>query len=354
MKISKGRLREIVKEVIKEESDYQMFFKKALEKSGKSLGDMTDQEKKDFFNKIDKSWKGKGEKNEGNAFGAAVTKAKEQGKDSFEVGGKTYKVKESVVNERTVNADDIEWDINPRGEHIPMVKGKKLDVKKDTVKLNGKPLKIQSIWSNGDITLKDKNRKFYSIKNSATESVVNESRSFRFMSDTDLKSTLDHLKTSPIYKKDAVAKLIKQIEIEIKNRGIKESVNEASDESVVNEGKFKKGDMVRVIDKPKHVTDAKKYAGKSGYVKDTIGKNVLLVQFPTIKNVMLVHVKDLEMNPNESVVNEGFSSGELQMVRRQVSNYAKKYVRGDFDQAINFMRGILDDIERERKDKKNK
>lgn len=100
MKISKGRLREIIKEVIKEESDYQTFFKKSLEKSGKSLGDMTDQEKKDFFNKIDKSWKGKGEKNEGNSFGAAVTKAKEQGKDSFEVGGKTYKVKESVVNER--------------------------------------------------------------------------------------------------------------------------------------------------------------------------------------------------------------------------------------------------------------
>ena len=56
---------------------------------------------------------------------------------------------------------------------------------------------------------------------------------------------------------------------------------------------------------------------------------------------------------NEESVEEGFSTAELNMVRRQVSNYAKKYVRGDFDQGINFMRGILDDLERERKkDKK--
>ena len=98
MKISKSRLREIVKEVIKEESEYQEFFKKALEKTGKSIPQMSDEEKKAFFDKIDAAWKGKGEKNEGNAFGAAVTKAKEEGEDSFEVGGKTYKV-ESVVSE---------------------------------------------------------------------------------------------------------------------------------------------------------------------------------------------------------------------------------------------------------------
>jgi hypothetical protein len=59
---------------------------------------MNDDEKKAFFNKIDTAWNGKGEKNEGNAFGAAVSKAKEDGDDSFEVDGEEYKV-ESVSTE---------------------------------------------------------------------------------------------------------------------------------------------------------------------------------------------------------------------------------------------------------------
>lgn len=64
MKISKDRLKEIIADVLREESDYQAFFKKALEKTGKSIPQMSDEEKKDFFNKIEKAWKGKGEKSE--------------------------------------------------------------------------------------------------------------------------------------------------------------------------------------------------------------------------------------------------------------------------------------------------
>ena len=44
-----------------EDNEYQKVFKKELEKSGKSLGSMSDSEKKDFFNKIDKMYKGKNE-----------------------------------------------------------------------------------------------------------------------------------------------------------------------------------------------------------------------------------------------------------------------------------------------------
>ena len=80
-----------------EESEYQTFFQKALEKAGKSIPSMSDDEKKAFFNKIDSTWDGKGEKNEGNAFGAAVTAAKKAGEDKFEVGGETYKVEEELV-----------------------------------------------------------------------------------------------------------------------------------------------------------------------------------------------------------------------------------------------------------------
>lgn len=62
--ISRERLKELVKEVMKEESEYQAFFKKALEKAGKSISQMSDDEKKSFFNKIDSAWNGRGEKNE--------------------------------------------------------------------------------------------------------------------------------------------------------------------------------------------------------------------------------------------------------------------------------------------------
>lgn len=90
-------LKSIVKEVMKEEEEYQNFFKSELEKTGKSIPDMSDEEKKDFFNKIDAAWKSKDEKkNEGNAFGAAVADAKEKGEDEFEVGGKEYKVEEAL------------------------------------------------------------------------------------------------------------------------------------------------------------------------------------------------------------------------------------------------------------------
>ncbi len=62
--ISKERLKELVKEVMVEEAEYQAFFKKALEKAGKSISQMSDEEKKAFFNKVDTAWNGKGEKSE--------------------------------------------------------------------------------------------------------------------------------------------------------------------------------------------------------------------------------------------------------------------------------------------------
>jgi hypothetical protein len=59
--------------------------------------------RRDFFNQVDAEYKAK---HEGNAFGAAVTAAKEKGEDEFEVGGKTYQVEESTdsINERYVRS----------------------------------------------------------------------------------------------------------------------------------------------------------------------------------------------------------------------------------------------------------
>ena len=64
MNITRQRLKELVKEVMTEESEYQAFFQKALDKAGKDINSMSDDEKKDFFNKIDSAWNGKGEKTE--------------------------------------------------------------------------------------------------------------------------------------------------------------------------------------------------------------------------------------------------------------------------------------------------
>jgi hypothetical protein len=62
MKITRENLKNIVKETMIEESEYQEFFKKALEKAGKSIPSMSDEEKKAFFNKIEKTWNGRGMK----------------------------------------------------------------------------------------------------------------------------------------------------------------------------------------------------------------------------------------------------------------------------------------------------
>lgn len=62
--MNKDKLKEVVKTIVSEEQDYKEFFKKALEKAGKSIPSMSDEEKKAFFNKIDSAWDARGEKNE--------------------------------------------------------------------------------------------------------------------------------------------------------------------------------------------------------------------------------------------------------------------------------------------------
>ena len=116
MKITREALKTIVKETMIEESEYQEFFKKALEKAGGSIPKMSEEEKKAFFNKIEKTWKGKGEKNEiseteleeaqSPAQKAAFAKmlAKKDGKDES-TDDKKEEVKESVVNERDLDRD---------------------------------------------------------------------------------------------------------------------------------------------------------------------------------------------------------------------------------------------------------
>ena len=62
--LKREALKSIVREVMQEEAEYQKFFQKVMDKAGKSIPSMGDEEKKAFFNKVDAAWSARGEKNE--------------------------------------------------------------------------------------------------------------------------------------------------------------------------------------------------------------------------------------------------------------------------------------------------
>jgi hypothetical protein len=62
--LKREALKSIVREVMQEEAEYQKFFQKVMDKAGKSIPSMSDEEKKAFFNKVDAAWSARGEKNE--------------------------------------------------------------------------------------------------------------------------------------------------------------------------------------------------------------------------------------------------------------------------------------------------
>jgi hypothetical protein len=60
--LKREALKSIVREVMQEEAEYQKFFQKVMDKAGKSIPSMSDDEKKAFFNKVDAAWKAKQER----------------------------------------------------------------------------------------------------------------------------------------------------------------------------------------------------------------------------------------------------------------------------------------------------
>tara|TARA_A200000113_G_scaffold62181_1_gene53451 strand:- start:16 stop:639 length:624 start_codon:yes stop_codon:yes gene_type:complete len=84
---------------------------------------------------------------EGNAFGAAVTKAKEDGEDEFEVDGKTYQVKEASCSEE--DEEDVE-EGNAFGAAVTKAKE---DGDKE-FEVDGKTYKVTEDWKK--ITLAEK------------------------------------------------------------------------------------------------------------------------------------------------------------------------------------------------------
>jgi hypothetical protein len=59
--MNKNELVKLIKEVMAEEQDYQALFKHMLDKTGKDIGSMSDDDKKKFFNAVDKAYNAKKE-----------------------------------------------------------------------------------------------------------------------------------------------------------------------------------------------------------------------------------------------------------------------------------------------------
>jgi len=132
-----GSIQEVVKEMQKHLKDnaYQDLFKKELEKAGKGIGAMSDMEKKDFFNKLDKMYKGKkeakvdeltsGQKKLPPALQKAI-KAKEKNEDLNKDDEKTIKpiikqLKKSVTA-HDKQADDLDKAIKTEEESFDIEK----------------------------------------------------------------------------------------------------------------------------------------------------------------------------------------------------------------------------------------
>jgi nucleoid-associated protein YgaU len=155
MKITREALKNIVKETMIEESEYQEFFKRALEKAGKSIPDMSDEEKKKFFNNIEKTWKGKGAKQEQvseltdaqKKLPPALQKAieKKDGKD--ESTDKKEEVKESIIKEGFATWEMSFSDMNLNG--VKLSKKNKYKVKaRNTVEAIKKAAKMAGLKGN--------------------------------------------------------------------------------------------------------------------------------------------------------------------------------------------------------------
>lgn len=113
MKITKSRLAELVREVVQEEKkEYEQFFRAMLKKYGvSSPAELSDDEKRKFFNQVDDEYKAK---HEGNQFGAERAKAIAKGEDTFNVDGNEFPVTK-VDDEDKKNAEKFTNESNDCG-----------------------------------------------------------------------------------------------------------------------------------------------------------------------------------------------------------------------------------------------
>ena len=184
MKITKSELREIIQEVAEElgllegltaaaqEKLPEPLKKAILKKQGeseekedveegltKAQGKLPEPLKKAILKKQGKQEESDDEEEslkEGNAFGAAVKAARENGDSEFEVGGKTYQLREKVIEEGEDTEEfigDEEEDVEEGNAFGAAVTKAKEDGDKE-FEVDGKTYKVRENWTK--ITLAEK------------------------------------------------------------------------------------------------------------------------------------------------------------------------------------------------------
>ena len=126
------------------ESDYQDKFKKELEKAGKGIGSMTPDEKKKFFNKIDKMHTAKNEMAKGDAYAIGMAQAKKSMNDEPPLDKKTitkgHEIAKSILKKedldethvgQTDKANQSQKDAKGEKEPIKPIKETILDMWKE-------------------------------------------------------------------------------------------------------------------------------------------------------------------------------------------------------------------------------
>ena len=118
------QLKEFVKQTIREEQDYQQLFKHMLDKTGKSIADMSDEDKKKFFNAVDTAYKAKSEgrlRGYNEAELTAGQKKIDVDKDGEIEGSDLAALRAGKTNEATTSSEPGEW-----VAYLSMTRGKKL------------------------------------------------------------------------------------------------------------------------------------------------------------------------------------------------------------------------------------
>ena len=154
-----GSISEVVKEMQKHIKDnaYQDMFKKELEKTGKGIGAMSDMEKKDFFNKLDKKYKGKDE--------AKVDELTSGQKKLPPALQKAIKDKEDKAEEESFDIEKLKEDVNTLWSTAAN------DL--EEMKKNAKYMKAQDVAPDSD-TESEKEKKGKTLVGSAKSKIETE------------------------------------------------------------------------------------------------------------------------------------------------------------------------------------
>ena len=173
LKSKDGSIEASIKEMQKNLNDnaYQQMFKKELEKAGKGIGAMSDQEKKDFFNKIDKKYKGKNEDlNKDDE--KTVKDVKDMLKKASQAHAGQAKeldkaLKNEVVGPDSDDMNKMKKDATKKGEKEPM----KMNTEEESFDIEKLKEDVNTLWSNAakDLEEMKKNAKYMKAQDVAPD-----------------------------------------------------------------------------------------------------------------------------------------------------------------------------------------